>query len=459
MVLTPSPSRAMIAGGDEVTPIVIAEGPGNDLLSSTGPVHGLTSDTTRQDGLVANVDVAPTILDFFGIPIPSAMDGSVIRTTDDPAPFALYRLEREQRRIRLPIQLAVVLFLAAAAMVATGALIVLARRRSLPEPFLGGLRCLVLCCVALPISLIAGGLLPRRTYLVVVPFVVGLTLLLALEVRRIGEDDPVRALSILGTVGLAFIVVDAAFGGHAFRAPLFGGSMFDGVRYYGLGNAFIPTLVASSVFVAWRLERTTAVAVLFGVGLVAGFPHLLADVGASITMFAAAGLWWTLARRPRPNAREWRTWVRAAAAVGVVVVVGLGIVLLVNRYGPGSPTHATRFVERTHGRLGTAIRDVWHRLGIGVGQIRRYPVGLLPLIGLPVALGLAVRGPGPIGVGLRTVDDRWRDVVVVLVLAAVVGYFANDTGVAASAPAFLYVFAALALPAFTAASRTVRTPA
>jgi hypothetical protein len=335
---------------------------------------------------------------------------------------------------------------------------VLARRGSLPEPFLGWLHLLVLCCVALPISLIAGGLLPRRTYLIVVPFVVGLTLLLALAARDAARGDPLWGMSILGMVGLAFIVVDAAFGGHAFRAPLFGGIMFDGVRYYGLGNAFIPTLVASSVFVAWRLERTTAVAGLFGVGLVAGFPHLLADVGASITMFAAAGMWWTLARRPRPNAREWRTWGRAAVAIGVAVVVGLGIVLLVNRYGPGSPTHAARFVERTHGRLGTAIRDVWHRLGIGVGQIRRYPVGLLPLIGLPVALWLTVRGPGPIGVGLRTVDDRWRDVIVVLVLVAVVGFVANDTGVAASAPAFLYVFAALALPAFTAASRTVRTP-
>src|SRR5439155_17892079 len=160
--------------------IVMAQGPFDQLVPSAGSLHGLTSDTTRQDGLVANVDVAPTILDFFGIPIPSAMDGSVIRTTDDPAPFALYRLEREQRRIRLPIQLAVVLFLAAAAMVATVALIVLARRGSLPEPFLGWLHLLVLCCVALPISLIAGGLLPRRTYLIVVPFVVGLTLLLAL---------------------------------------------------------------------------------------------------------------------------------------------------------------------------------------------------------------------------------------------------------------------------------------
>src|SRR5438552_3794950 len=126
------------------------------------------------------------------------------------------------RRVRLPIQLAVVLFLAAAAIVATVALIVLARQGSLPEPFLGGLRFLVLCCAALPISLMAGGLLPRRTYLAVVPFVVGLTVLLALAARGAARGDPLRALSLLGMVGLAFIVVDAAFGAHAFRAPLFG---------------------------------------------------------------------------------------------------------------------------------------------------------------------------------------------------------------------------------------------
>ncbi len=458
-VITPSPSRAMNAAGDEVTPIVLAEGQANGLLNATGPMHALTSDTTRQDGLVANVDVAPTILDFFGIPIPGAMDGSVIRTTDDRAPFALDRLEREQRRIRLPIQLAVVLFLAAAALIGTIALVALARRGALPPGVLSRLQFLVLCCVALPIPLLAGGLLPRRTYAAVVPFVLGLTVLLALAARRVGGGDPLRPLSFLGGAGLAFIVVDAALGGGAFRTALVGGTMFDGVRFYGLGNAFIPTLVASAVFVAWRLERTTAVAVLFAVGLVAGFPHLLADVGASITLFATAGLWWALSQRPRPSARERLAWARAAVAIGAAVVVGLAIVLVVNRYGPGAPTHASRFVERAHGRFGTAIRELWHRLGIGIGQIRRYPVGLLPLIGLPVGLWLAMTGPRPIGAGLRTVDDRWRDVVVALVFAALVGYVANDTGASAAAPAFLYVFAALALPALTAAHGRERAPA
>jgi hypothetical protein len=40
---------------------------------------------------------------------------------------------------------------------------------------------------------------------------------------------------------------------------------------------------------------------------------------------------------------------------------------------------------------------------------------------------------------------------VVLVLAGVVAYFANDTGVAAASPTFLYAMAALAYPVLQAA--------
>ena len=445
MVLSASPSRDMNRAGDEVTPIVMAQGPFDQLVPSAGSLHGLTSDTTRQDGLVSNVDVAPTILAFFGIPIPSAMDGSVIRTTDDPAPFALYRLEREQRRVRLPIQLAVVLFLAAAAMVATVALIVLARRGSLPEPFLGGLRFLVLCCAALPISLIAGGLLPRRTYLVVVPFVVGLTLLLALEARRVGEDDPLRSLTALGAVGLAFIVVDAAFGGHAFRAPLFGGIMFDGVRYFGLGNAFIPTLVASGVFVAWRRERTTAVAVLFGVGLVAGFPHLVARRGRVDHDVRRGGAVVDARAAATSNANEWRTWSRAAMRSVLPWSRGWG-------RAAGQPVRA-RVSDARDAVRRTDTRAVGHGDPRGLAPVGHRGRPGPSLSGRAAATHRASRSALARGSwawadrrGLRTVDDRWRDVLVVLVLSAVVAFVANDTGLSASAPAFVYALAVLACP-------------
>jgi hypothetical protein len=56
--------------------------PGNELLwvalAGLGGGHTLTSQTTTQRGLVATVDLAPTILRHLGLPIPSAMRGKPI---------------------------------------------------------------------------------------------------------------------------------------------------------------------------------------------------------------------------------------------------------------------------------------------------------------------------------------------------------------------------------------------
>src|SRR5439155_24377374 len=85
VVVTPSPSFEMEGRGDEVTPTIVRVGAADLGLGRVRGVSGLTSDTTRQKGLVANVDVAPTILDLFGIAIPKEMTGSPIRvdgTTD-----------------------------------------------------------------------------------------------------------------------------------------------------------------------------------------------------------------------------------------------------------------------------------------------------------------------------------------------------------------------------------------
>src|SRR5207248_9646899 len=128
--------------------------------------------------------------------------------------------------------------------------------------------------------------------------------------------------------------------------------------------------------------------VLFGAGLFAGFRHLGANIGASVTLFAAAGLWWALRMRPIPAAaagrNSWQWWVRAGALLAAAIVIGLAIVLLANRYFPGTPTHATRFVERAQSRFGAALSDVRHRLGAGWHMLNAVPASYIPLVGLGV---------------------------------------------------------------------------
>ena len=444
IVLAVSPSVTMNARGDEVTPLLMAKGRPDDLFSSTGPIRSLRSDTTRQDGLVANVDIAPTILDFFGIPIPDEMTGSPIRIDGTADVAHLHQLHLDQRRIRLPLQLGEVAFVAFLGIVAIPMLIWLALGRALPSWMSGSMRFLCLCAVALLVPLMAGGLLPRLTYAVVVPFVVLSTIGLAALAQAARWRSPVGPFVFLSGATLTFIVVDALFGWRGMRLPLIGGTMFDGVRFYGLSNAFIAALLAATLFLAVRLEPRAGASLLFGVGLFAGFPALGANLGAAVTLFVAAGAWWVVRTRPRQGVRE-------LLFVAGVVAVGTAAVFLANRYLPGAPTHITGFVERTRGGL-ASVWDVFRRrLDVGVGQIRDAPAACIPLIGLPVILATAILRPEPIRAGLDLAGTAWRHALIVLTLAAVASFFANDTGVAAAAPAFLYAATGMAYPAFLVA--------
>jgi hypothetical protein len=185
-----------------------------------------------------------------------------------------------------------------------------------------------------------------------------------------------------------------------------------------------------------------------GAGLFAGFPSLGADVGGAITLFFAAGLWWVLRTRPGFGVKE-------LAFVAGVTAMGLGVVLLANRFLPGTPTHATAFVEDTDGALSGVLREFGDRLGVGIGQVRKVPAAWIPLLGLPVILALVLTRPGPVGWGLETVGKRWQQALIVLTLAGMVAFFVNDTGVAAAAPVFLYAMSGMAYPAFLASAARV----
>jgi len=339
-----------------------------------------------------------------------------------------------------------VAFVAALGIVGIAALIRLGLRGSLPPRFGALMRFLALCGAALPIPLMAGGLLPRLTYWVVVPFLVLTVVALAAAALASRWQGPMGPFRFLGSAGLAFVVVDALFGWRGARIPLLGGTMFDGVRFYGLPNSFIALLLASALLVAVGLEPFTGFMLLLAAGLFAGFPNLGANVGGAITLFVAAGMWWALRTRRRFGLRE-------LAFVAGTAAVGLAAVLLANRYLPGAPTHITGFVERTGG-IGATWDTLRRRLDVGFGQIGQVPAAVIPLIGLVAVLGVVIARPAPIRSGLDLAGRVWREALIAMTVAGLAAFFVNDTGVAAAAPVFLYAMTALAYPAFLAARRS-----
>ena len=90
---------------------------------------------------------------------------------------------------------------------------------------------------------------------------------------------------------------------------------------------------------------------------------------------------------------------------------------------------------------------------MGFRQFTAVPAAVIPMIGLLVVLALAIRPVGPIARGLADTGEPWRHALIVLVLASLVAYVANDTGVSAAAPGYLYAAAGMAYPAFVVMRR------
>ena len=414
-------SPAMRADKDGVFGIVMASGE-PDLLPAEGPPGSLTSDSTHRKGVVTDLDVAPTVLDFLDIGYDVV--GSPIEIIPGPPPFELHERYLAQRRMYVPIGTAGAIYLAIAGL---GAIAMLALGSRIPRDVrrIFGWACLSVA--ALATSLLAAGHLLDLTYATVVPFVALVTVFGTLAFAPLEHRDVLLIPAGIGIAVLAYFAVEAILAWTATLTPFVGGSELDGGRFYGLPNAFIGLLIGASLWIAQRLRTLAGFGLLVAVALFAGLPYLGANLGGAVSLFAAAALW--LAIRERERLGVWK-------GIGVVVavtVLGTAVILAAHAISPFE-THVSRFEERATGLAGVLER-IGDRFQVGFDLIAWNPFALIPVIGLPIAIAAVLRPPAALRPSLRR-SPAWRDAILVTLLAGAVAYLANDSGPAAAGFAF-----------------------
>jgi len=414
-----------------LTPIALGHGdPAALLPAGPGPVlipgrrlRALTSDSTRRVGVVTSADVVVTVLTFVGEPVPADVPGSTIRTTRDPPPFELHERYLAMRRMTVPVQSAAEIFFVLGGLFGVGLLVL---RRRVPARVARVGAWIAMSVPALAVALLAAGHLPTLSYATVVPFVIVATVAGTVAIAPLARRDVLLPPVAIGAAVLAYFVVEAVLGWTAAQTPFLGGSELDGGRFYGLPNVFIGLLIGTSLYIAARLRPVAGFALVVAVALFAGLPFAGANLGAAVSLFAAAGLWLPLRARGKLGWRE----LGVAAAV---VVAGTAVVLLAHRFLTATPTHVTRFEEGAG--LGEAWSTLTGRLAVGWRLIERNPFAIVPVVGLPATLIAVLRPPAPVGEALVR-HPEWRDALLVTLLAGLVAYVANDTGAAASGLAF-----------------------
>jgi hypothetical protein len=429
LIVVPEPSPAMRERTGGITPVVMGVG-SPDLVPSRN-LRGLTSATTRRDGVVSNVDVVPTIIGFHDLLAAEGI-GSPIRVSEETATELLGRYAR-YRDVVVPLGVSIL----AVALVALAVGLVLQMGPWVVPPAVARAVALVLLtAVSVQVALLPGSWLPDYTWSVLLP-VLGLAgAVVLLAALAAGRRSPYAGVAAVAGAGFALVVVDAVLGWPSLITPLLGGSAMEGVRFFGLGNPYAGVVLAGSVLVAALLSPWAGVALIAGAALFAGLPWAGADLGGGVTLFAVAVLWWALRVRGR------------VGLTGILVVAGAavaGVLLLIAMHGlAATPSHVTRAVEEARG-VGGLLETFWARLSLNVEATWGMPAVWPALLGVPVWLAVAWTRAGPFRPALEA-RPVWRDGLMALAVGGILGYVLNDT-YGMTAVAFIYLSIGSVYPA------------
>jgi hypothetical protein len=403
------------------------EAPGRELLwiafAGLGPGGDtLTSQTTEQRGLVAAIDVGPTILAHLGLPIPADMRGRPIRLDGGFDGSALRGLKARLIVIdsrRLP---------AAAWLVAAWALLLGAsvlplggdRRKRRSWALRVGALALLWAPAA---SLIPAALESSRT--AEFALIVGVCFALGALADTLVPWP--RAPALVALVVVLVLTVDALAGTQLLIRSLLGPKPAFGARFYGIGNELksgLAVLVfagaAGALYPAVRGRRAALSMACAGVALavVEGSARIGAGVGGVILVSAGAAVACALLL-PGALSRRRALLVMVAPVMGLIA---LAVLDLATAKGSG---HFTGSV--LDARSAGEIRDIIvRRYGAAWDELKNHlmPVATgLALIGSAIAVRRRERVCAPVDS-----DPAWLAALAGGLTAGVIGALTEDSG-------------------------------
>jgi hypothetical protein len=379
------------------------------------------SDATRTKGIVVSSDVARTVLERLGVPVPDDVEGESIEAAGGRDIEGLEGFRDRLAEVGPRRWTVVIAGLAGAVLL--GLLLPPSPRHPVPDGW--GRRAAAVAfpaAVWLPAVLLLTGLVAPSRPAEVALIAAGCALL-ALAVR------PLRpwpwAVALAAGVSVAAQLADLALGSPLTARSLLGPNPILGARFYGAGNELEAALaVIGLVGIGAALAKAPPRALAWGLGLAAGGLALVlswgrvgADVGASI-MLAAGGAAAVLAALGGRFTRRRLLVVVAAPVLALAMLALLDI-------ATGGDSHFTRSVLRAGG-LGELADVAQRRIELSYRSLGRGIIWLLVAVAIAgLALGLARRRallaplegyPGP------------RAALYGALVAVVVGALSNDSG-------------------------------
>ncbi|WP_079913824.1 hypothetical protein [Paenibacillus sp. 32352] len=221
----------------------------------------LTSATTRRSGIVSLIDLAPTLLERFGIEKPEAMLGLPIHSERKeealPALFQQVRSMQSVYALRPPLLYGLAIY-EIAVMLAVLAAVMFGSR-------LMGRRSVVVCIGLLfslllaPAGLLSMGWLPSELPVFSTILALGSVLAISVCCAYYAASKPGRTVVCLAGIGIVvtlLLLYDGMHGAKAMQRSVLGYDPMIGARYYGMGNECMGVLLGASLLGLTAMQQS-----------------------------------------------------------------------------------------------------------------------------------------------------------------------------------------------------------
>ena len=432
LLVTPLGPAGDLAENNRLTPAVAAgRGISEGLLSSA---------STRRPGVITNLDIGATVLDYFNLPHqPGQLGAGVYSVSSPKGPEELEafntRLTEIYNQRRFLLQSYV---MAQIVLLLLSLLVIFFARR-----FLSYARICLVFLMAVPISYLLLTLFHQPTaagsFLLSWLLAAGITVLLFLK-----KPDTLKIIEILCLAAAGLLIGDQLTGAHLIQGSPLGYDVIGGARFYGIGNEYMGILIGAvctgaGVFYELRDKKGGKpmhwfVLLLFALTmLIFAHPGLGAKVGGIITAATAFASFFLLMWKGRIRFRYF-------IPIGILIVAFLtGIFLIDSMRAVDSQSHMGQTVSliRQNGLM-ELLYIMKRKIEM---NIRLFRYTIWTRVFLLSLLTMAVLIFRPVGI-FRDIKEKVPKAVKGLaaaVIGCITALLVNDSGIVAAGTSMIYI--------------------
>ena len=450
IITSPHPSKAALKNNNYMCPIVVYQEGLNAGF--------LTSGTTRRPGVVANTDIAPTVLSHLGLPIPAGLEGRVLETISSGNFFVhgqkvdkdgvnLAALSKMNDNMIFVYKARPVLVKGYVGLQIVVMVVVISFMILWPH-LLRFLRPGLLWLMAVPLSLLVIGAvgfvsLPVYTFLAIV-----IAALVVMGAYILWGKRDVDLFIIIGLATAIAVLGDVLVGAPLIKNSTLGYDAMSGSRYYGIGNEFMGVVIGAAIIAIssiWEkyYEHRTKLVEIFSVAIfvitivIMGAPQLGTNGGGTIAAVVAFVFTYLQLKDVKVGLKQ-----LVAIGGGVALVILAMAVFDMNR-AVEAQSHLGRFAGNITSNGWPVIVEMFSRKIQMNIKLMRYTIWSRVFLVMLAALMISFYRPAGLMQKVRSSYPYIFKGLLGILVGAAVALAVNDSGIVAAATMMIFGMAPL----------------